>query len=457
MIGNPEFRRNLWLELTPQRLIAAPIIAAIAAVALWQVEVMPTDMRRLFPVMAFVLLTAMWGSRHAADAVAEEISAGTWDFQRMSALGAWSMSWGKLLGATIFDWYCGLFCLAIFIAASIANAASDVALQVVVLVASGLLVHAMAMFGTLIHRWRRPDKRRIRAMWGQGLSFVALLFLLPFAWPNADYYKPEGYQWYGVNLDSKELLLLTLAVAVCWLSIGIYRLMRVELQYRNLPWVWPAFLLFVTFYAGGFPSQLEFDSLGYVWLVILVVVSTGATYLAMLAEPKNTVRYRWFVDELKHRAWNRALVLTPLWLLSFGLAVVAGAASAIIVSPIHPASRELFENGAEFATWPLIIAGIMFMTRDMAIMLFLNFGKQGRRGDVAATAYLFVCYSLLGSIVIAAKADFLFNFVMPFPRDNSMIVIFPPLAEAAIAAWLAWRRLMAQSAPAAMTPLSVAG
>ena len=31
--------------------------------------------------------------------------------QRMSGLGAWQMAWGKLLGGTVFVWYCAAFAL----------------------------------------------------------------------------------------------------------------------------------------------------------------------------------------------------------------------------------------------------------------------------------------------------------------------------------------------------------
>src|SRR5258706_424724 len=102
---NPEFRRNLWLELTPHRLIAMPLLLVLVLALVYYL----TDAGKhesvatAAAVMAGGLL-AVWGARSAGESVIEEVRARTWDAQRMSAIGPWAMTWGKLFGAAAFSW-----------------------------------------------------------------------------------------------------------------------------------------------------------------------------------------------------------------------------------------------------------------------------------------------------------------------------------------------------------------
>ena len=65
-----------------------------------------------------VLLTA-WGSKMAADGIGDEARNRTWDAQRLTSIGPWQMTCGKLAGATAFAWYGGGLCLLVFIAAGV--------------------------------------------------------------------------------------------------------------------------------------------------------------------------------------------------------------------------------------------------------------------------------------------------------------------------------------------------
>src|SRR5262249_54420351 len=113
MSANPELRRNLWLQLSWQRLLAAPIILGAVFFLAWiGSDHSPFVVEETAHVL-FYFVVCIWGTRRAAESIAEELAGGTWDGQRMSSLGAWSMAWGKLFGATAFVWYAGLLCLAV--------------------------------------------------------------------------------------------------------------------------------------------------------------------------------------------------------------------------------------------------------------------------------------------------------------------------------------------------------
>ena len=112
---SPELQRNLWLQLSWGRVLAAPLLLGILVAALLQSMQPPPGHVAEYARWGFVLLLAFWSTRRVADSLAEEVSGGTWESQRMSGMSAWSMVWGKLIGGAIFPWYCALICLGVMV------------------------------------------------------------------------------------------------------------------------------------------------------------------------------------------------------------------------------------------------------------------------------------------------------------------------------------------------------
>ncbi len=116
---NPEFRRNVWVQFNWTRLLAAPLLTVIVCYAFLLIT--DHDYRMLQKIAEFVggsVIVGLWGTRRAADSLAEEVSGGTWESQRMSGLGAWQMTWGKLIGSASFVWYCATIALLVVLWAS---------------------------------------------------------------------------------------------------------------------------------------------------------------------------------------------------------------------------------------------------------------------------------------------------------------------------------------------------
>ena len=90
LLANPEFRRHVWLELTPHRLVVMPVLLAM----IFLLVGMSADTARgnaiAFTALAiFALLCPLWGARLTVDSVADEFRDKTWDTQRMFALTSW--------------------------------------------------------------------------------------------------------------------------------------------------------------------------------------------------------------------------------------------------------------------------------------------------------------------------------------------------------------------------------
>jgi len=234
---NPEFRRNLWLQLSPQRLIAAPVALGIVFGLAWLT--VPGWLSGIGQAI-FYLLIGFWGTRRAADTLAEETAGGTWDGQRLSSLGAWAMSWGKLLGGTSFVWYAGLIALAVALRFDPAWPSPGPLLFVAATsIASGLLGQAVALAAILAFRRKLPAERRLPVTFSQLLGLLALGLTREVARVPLD--TPATVDWFGWALPLSLFGLGSIVAFLAWALLAVYRLMRVELQFRALPWAWLGF------------------------------------------------------------------------------------------------------------------------------------------------------------------------------------------------------------------------
>ena len=118
---NPEFRRNLWLELTASRFLGLGAVIVLCVAALEAGEQFDDFAGGYVYLgkMGFVLTVIVWGTRRAAAGMGAEVRSATWDWQRLSSMGPWSMTWGKLFGPTAFTWVAGF----VFIALMVSRAA----------------------------------------------------------------------------------------------------------------------------------------------------------------------------------------------------------------------------------------------------------------------------------------------------------------------------------------------
>ena len=255
MTINPEFQRNIWLEFTYHRLVAAPLLSAaiyfliylLADPRFWEVA-------HGVALAVVILLTLLWGVRLSSEAVSSEIKDQTWDGQRMSAIGPWDLTWGKLLGSTLFTWYVVGVSLIIFFISGLILGQGDILLQTLALVLAGLFAQAVALFLSLSAI--RKDRNLSRTL--SAVTYVAVIVLggliLAAAFRNAD-----GIGWYGQQYDPLVFMCAALAVWLVWAYIGVYRYMRAELQHRNGPWVWVAFVIFAAVFVAGFIEAKHMD------------------------------------------------------------------------------------------------------------------------------------------------------------------------------------------------------
>jgi hypothetical protein len=438
---NPEFLRHVWLDLTLQRLIATPLILGMIFLLSTQLEGMVGQLAGVAMTL-FIGMTALWGAKLAGDSLNNELVQGTWDSQRLSGMGAWQMTAGKLAGGPVFAWYGGALCLVVFAITS--SWTLDSLRLLLTALAAAIALHAGALLAALVS-WRKQPRTTATPR-SRGASIFLLVLIAPQVFMLIGRHDSVGeVVWYGGRIATADFVLLCAALAMFWTTLGLYRVMREELSFRDPPNVWIAFLLFLFGFVGGFfhgdIASRPFAELSplLAHLAFCVTVSLIATYALLFGERKDWVRMRRLAALARDGRLGEAWEITPKWLASLALAgVTAALFSLACLAMLSP--MEAIANACT------AIGFLAFLLRDGAIVLGLNFVRDQSRADAAAAVYLVVLYALLPALLVAMELHLVAAVFWPTLIHEQPIWLVLVLVQTAVAMDFAirrWRRLPA--------------
>lgn len=430
MTGNPELRRNLWLEFTTTRLIGMPLVMGAIFFLAW----LSDDHQfgsgvRGTAIALFVALSILWGSRQATESIFGELRERTWDWQRLSAIGPWSLTWGKLAGSTLYTWYGGVMALFFFLLADSALRGTETIITILTLLMTALLAQAMSMLASLLTVIR---ERSITGSHSTAVLIMALFVIYPLGMVGI---ASGTTNWYGGTYATSSFALCSLAAFTFWALTGVYRNIRLEFRMRSLPTAWIGFLVFMMVYCAGFVEKAH--EFGFVssFAVVAMTVSAGAVYLAILLERKDPVGLRQLFELFQQRAWRPFLESAPCWLLA--LPCVLSAAAVLLLLP-----GNLTKELTPASTRGVVMACVGFLLRDVGLLLYLNLARQAKRADLFAVLCLGILYGLLPVILIALDLDSAIALFWPRHTHWGISLAAAPLEAAAIWWLLAgrWKR-----------------
>jgi hypothetical protein len=445
MKGSPEFRRNLWLEFTPQRLIAMPVIlgAVFLLVTLGGRRVLDESTGTV-AAFAFIVLIFLWGTRLAAETVIVEVHGRTWDQQRLSAIGAWQMAWGKLFGAPAYAWYGGLICMVFYALSRAAQLPPGVLLSAVALyIAAGVMAHALSLLLSLQAVLRRRAFGRVQVLGYQVIAVVpagmALYGGLDGLGGNGGYAMTV---WFGFSMTKLHFALAAVAAFAAWALAGTYALIRLEMMHRHGPWAWLGFVVFAMVFFSGLdylPWRLpvtltalpEGPSVAF-------LIAAAAAYAMAFAEPKHRVRFRQLTHFSRAGQWRRVLELAPRSVLTLALAGGAAVAAGALADTTH------FSNIASLSDIRLsVLATFLFAVRDIGFVYVISLKHEARAGGGEAQAFLFLvlAYTLLPALVQALSFGPLLAFAWPQWGEPPFWTIGAPLIEVCVVGYLLRRQL----------------
>ena len=442
---NPELQRNLWLHATPRKLAFAGAVLAGVFVAVWLLD----RGRHAYAVtlagaVVFCISALGWAPRAARASVTDEVRAGTWDAQRLSALSPFAMTWAKLAGATARPWATaagGLLLAALQLASTSSLAHAGFWVMVALALAGTLQASGLAT-GLIDVRRARASGRALSARTpGLLLLVLSLLSLAALVWARArvgaalDRLELAGAEaggppgagpavavsWFGGVYTPLAFAVPSLLVLAVWAGVWAWRLMRLDLQYVNAPWAWAAFLGCAGVYALGFTPGAQAPSPLAARLAAAGLAWATLAYVGAFAGPADRVRTRQFAAALRGRQPVRLLSHLPLPALPAALAVAAA---------LGVAALRAHQGDAPVAAGVLAATG--FLLRDLGLVAWRRFAGRARQGDVGVILLLLILYALapLGRLFGGAHGQSLFAPTLAAPRFGLM--------AASLEAALAW-------------------
>lgn len=437
---NPEFARNLWLEMNLHRLVSVPLVFGLMLFLGVALNDYQLDKEIAYiAVFWFVLFTGIWGTKRATGAVYDEVVGRTWDWQRMSGLDPWAMTWGKLFGSTLFAWYGGLICLLVAVVGLLNDQSRPSDWQWLALALGAVLCsHALGLLLSLIYIRSRPlEHNRV----GGSLYLLVLLLIITLMGNLAES-ADQQLLWYGLPVDLLHFALISTLVFWLWAITGAYRVMRRELSHAARPWVWLLFLLFCALYLGGFADDNPSD-----WLLTALLCWQVATLMALFVEPKDPVPLRGLLAALRQGDGSGALLLVPAWLS--GLLLASLAVLGLQFVPALPYGLDL---DLEMNSSLLGLLLLLFLLRDTSIFLLLGFSGEARRAEATALVYLIILYGLIPALLRVLGWEQPTALFQPRP-DLPLPIAFGGAATGALLAmalaYRQWRRLARRLGPSA--------
>jgi len=441
--NNPEFRRNIWLSATPT---ALAVIPALVGLALLTVFYSADDLKDFFRIAAYIGVMALSvglilvGSRSVTESIAGEVSARTWDSQRMTSLSPLQMTVGKLFGSTILCWYAGAILAAVVFLASWGQGMAGRGVVVIVNCALvGLFVQAVSGGAVLSEMKRSPQGFSSRH---SGLYLIIAVILLFQFMPTALMFIGNDQagnprtsaliNWFGHEFSLSGFQTLTYAIFSFWAVYGLYRNMRAELLLENGPFAWLFFLFTCMAYAAGFfvNSAREISD------GLLAAFFTAAfwTYVTALLEPKDIVEFKRLAEKLAGGDGKSVIRRLPLWAIS--LLTAAGACLAASALAHYMATPGGFGHPpispAQFDVDPVFPVSLLcFLLRDVGLICFWHMKPNPKRPDLAFFVTLMVAYAILPLLFYAGgKNSAMLGFFVPVLEGPVLLRLVPVLLQA---------------------------
>lgn len=442
MIGNPEFRRNLWIQFSSTRVLVAALLTGLLLICALAADLALTTRRAFVPdITAFVArwlaiaILLFWAGRQAAGAVLREIRARTWDAQRLSTLHPWTMAWGKLFGATSLAWATAIICAVAYLVAGVfERPLGGVAVTVAGILGYGVVCQATGLLASLARLTGRPGERGGGTTLAHAVGLVATGLLGAFVvWGLEN----EG-RWFGHRLGEEALRLITIWHFGVWTIVGVYRRMRRELQMRSTPWVWLAFLAAIVVYGEGLAYGRGQPNIALLLPTAIVLLMLWAM---TLIEAKDPLTLRQCLEACGQGRWRHAATLVPLWLVTYVVfALVVAISIALALTGDGALGVVRIPREAEAQTLLILAAAFLFATRDVLIVQILTLGREGNLAGLSGAVIWFAFYFAVPAVIIAGQQPQLLGLVLPTGQGGWMLCLLPAAAEVALCIGLfAWR------------------
>lgn len=458
IIITPEFHRQLWLNFSAFRLISMPFIMsliiyvfAVSDLENWQSVI-------IHPALySYYFCVFVWGNYVVAHTTSNEVNIKTWDFQRMSSIGPWELTIGKLFGSTSYVWYTGGLLLSLIaycfhyandsniLGGTIINAFSSPIESIVFLILTGILGHTISFWATSSDTERKKAASSATFVLGCALSFGILpLITAPITGDNSTIH------WHFWEINQNTFVILSLLYFVSCAVMASQRNIRDKLQFKSYPFMHLIFFISLCIYATGYigstildkavteyftAMELENYLISYM-LFVSFIVFVLSTYILVFSDAHNLSKYKRCLYAFKNKEWKRFFQDIPAWVSCAAILLL------LYFTMIIQANMAYTQETSSKTIFAFATALLFFIARDGLIYHSIRIGKIERHKAFLIIIYLLMIYliiptslAVLGRIFMGhgGALPMVASFFYPMVTDNILMTVMPIIYQTVIA------------------------
>ena len=387
MTRNAEFQRQLWLNCSPSTILWILGLCTLLMAVPWVIS----GPDWLAPVASTGLWCATlgYGAILAANSMHQELRHNTWDWQRLSALTPWQMSWGKWLGATSPAWLIAVYFASanLLVGPSLLSHGANWR-NLVLAVLWGMAAQVWAI-NLVMLGWRS------NGAWGWRKAILLpwlLLILVPGTVISSLWQQLHSAQgviaFWGMPISSYAITALLGCICLALGLLALWRQMAQRLDVATLPWAWPLGLIALALVLAGLSQPSWTSSLSWISCTALL----GTAYIAL--HSVQTARNQWLHVHwhTTRRQWKGALQALPLWPISWLLGMLAAGIWSLTSESPNPTLP--FQTG-----WLLLLIGCQLL-RDSLLLTGFALLENRLKSPITAFTLAWLVFNVLLPLLV---------------------------------------------------------
>jgi len=424
LLNNPEFKRSIVVSLSSYRSFVMPVAMLILLYLTFVLHGQTfSESLSVSCSVIFLLLVFFFCTRDVNDSIMDEVMQRTWDFQRMSAISAWTMVWGKLLGSCFFSLLTASLALVLAVYSMMFTSSFIFMLKsLILLVIVALISITVSLMTTLFLLRKNPQTTSKQTHF---LSFILAIVMMFISLPFVTAEQQESIVWFSSFYSWFDFVLLSGLFFLCTFLIACYRLMRQELQYQNSPLVWLFFLVSQTLYWSGFyiaGTDFEFDAHWFGRETMVFFSSIILCWLAIYASNNKIQAIYKSIFYLKNRNYPQLWLNLPLWVVSYAFVLTCALYLFVVINE----------------SFLLILMCCLFLLRDIFLSLYFGLKNSSGKADMSSLITLLSLYVFIPIILINLELkSWLFLFLPYIEDEQSLWVIIPVMLQTVLSIMLA--------------------
>jgi len=443
---NPEFRRNLWIELSPHRVILIGGFLGTLFIMVWQAPAsiggnFMGERANLFSstvlasasMLMFILISIVWGGYQAGESILDELRSRTWDSQKMSALGPWQMTWGKLFGATILSWYGGLICLFVYLFSRAHTDSFPFGIGIIC-IAMAVIVQSVNLIVALVSTRLVKQIKGAHGLLTTVVSLAGIWYIYKgFGIGDGD---NASVFWYGQRTQALDFLVISVTSLAAWSLFGLYRMMCIELKLATVPWAWAAFAFYLAFYIGGTLTDVG-DGILAVLSVVGAVgfsISITASYLTLLIDFQDRLVLRRIRSYIGMGQWKRMFQELPLWCVSLAIAAAFSLLCYLLARHFPNVDTTVRNVGASaIPVW-------LLTSRNILILLFFSYDAKPNKPILMTLIYVLLLDLLIPGLLNISGFGTISWVASPPVMEKPLLSAVIAIIHILIISCLCWQR-----------------